>query len=106
MGRYGIFDDWLGGRIELFALALKVEREKGMTVVSRLRQKSSHHMVVENDHPTDRGGAYAYYKSLKLKEQINDRKLTSAYLSPLSCNSNVAIYDFTKQLLLVMWTVA
>lgn len=28
MGGYGVFDDWLGGRIELFALALKVKRER------------------------------------------------------------------------------
>lgn len=43
----GVFDDWFGGRIELFALALKLKggRERRMAVVSRLRQKSSYHIV-------------------------------------------------------------
>lgn len=48
MGGYGVFDDWLGGRIELFALALKVKRERegGMAVVSRLRQKKKKNITI------------------------------------------------------------
>lgn len=61
-GGYGVFDDWLGGRIELFALALKVKRERGgdgccFKVKTKKNTSPSccvGKMVVENDQPTDR----------------------------------------------------
>lgn len=44
VGRYGIFDDWFGGRIELFALALKVKgkRERGGCCFKVKTKKSSY----------------------------------------------------------------
>lgn len=54
----GIFDDWFGGRIELFALALKVKgkRERGgccFKVKTKNHPINPEGKIVENDHLTN-----------------------------------------------------